>query len=65
MTPYEHLRIAIWVFGIPTIIVLIVRANRKMRAIRQRHEELQEEARRNPQDPYKSLAELYNERQRK
>ena len=65
MTPYEHLRIAIWVFGIPTIIVLIIRANRKMRAIRQRHEELLKEAERNPQNPYQSLAELYNERQRK
>ena len=61
MTSYEHLRIAIWVFGIPTIIALTVRAIRKMRAIRQRHEELLEDAQRNPQNPQQALAELYAE----
>lgn len=61
MTPYEHFRIAVWVFGIPVIIALTVRAIRKVRAIRQRHEELLEEAERNPQNPHQALAELYAE----
>lgn len=58
---YEHLRILIWVFGIPTIIALTVRAIRKVRAIRHRHEALLEEAKANPQDAYGQLAELYSE----
>ena len=64
MTPYENLRIVVWVFGIPTIIALTVRAIRKMRAIRQRHEELLAEAERNPQNPHQALAELYAEPQK-
>lgn len=59
VTTYEHVRILIWVFGIPTIVALSVRAARRVRAIRQRHLELLEEAKRNPQDPYTQLAQLY------
>jgi hypothetical protein len=55
----DNLRIAIWVFGIPTIIALTVRAIRQVRAIRRRHEELLAEAERNPANPHQALAELY------
>lgn len=61
MTPYENLRIAIWVFGIPTIIALTVRAIRKMRAIRQRHEELLADEAANPKNAFQALSELYPE----
>ena len=64
MTPYENLRIVIWVFGIPTIIALMIRAVKKMRAIRQRHEELLAEETANPQNAYQALAELYTEPQK-
>ncbi|WP_309712208.1 hypothetical protein [Armatimonas sp.] len=64
MESYEHFRIAVWVFGIPTIIALTVRAIRKMRAIRQRHEELLEEAEHTPQNAQQALAELYAEPQK-
>ncbi|MCX6366553.1 MAG: hypothetical protein NTX57_07550 [Armatimonadetes bacterium] len=64
MESYEHFRIAVWVFGIPTIIALTIRAIRKMRAIKKRHEELLEEAERNPQNPHQALAELYAEPQK-
>ena len=60
----DNLRIAIWVFGIPTIIALTVRAIRQVQAIRQRHEELLAEAERNPQNPHQALTELYAPRQK-
>ena len=61
MTPYENLRIVIWVFGIPTIIALTIRATKKMRAIRQRHEELIAEEAANPKSSLQALSELYTE----
>ena len=61
MTPYENLRIVIWVFGIPTIIALTVRAVKKVRAIRQRHEELLAEEAANPRNSLQALSELYQE----
>ncbi|WP_395138227.1 hypothetical protein [Armatimonas sp.] len=64
MTPYENLRIVIWVFGIPTIIALTIRAAKKMRAIRQRHEELLTEEAANPRSSLQALSELYAEPQK-
>jgi hypothetical protein len=64
MTLNDNVRIAIWVFGIPTIIALLIRAIRQVRAIRKRHEELLAEEFTNPQHAYQALAELYAEPQK-
>ena len=58
---YEHIRILIWVFGIPTILALLVRAIRKAREIRRRHEELLEEEKANPQQAFAQLSQLYSQ----
>lgn len=65
MSTYETLRLLIWVFGVPTIVALSVRAVRRVRAIRQRHEALLQEAAKNPQDAYAQLAQLYQEKPRR
>lgn len=59
MTLHDNVRIAIWVFGLPTILALMVRAVRQVQAIKKRHEELLAEEFVNPQSPYQALAELY------
>lgn len=60
MTLYEQVRIAVYVFGLPTIGLLLVRAVRKTREIRALHEKLRAEEAASPiKDPYAALAESY------
>lgn len=60
VTTYEHVRLFIWVFGVPTILALSVRAARRVREIRKRHVELLEDAKKTHQDPYAQLSQLYD-----
>ena len=43
MSPYELFRLAVWAFGVPIIVLLVIRAVRKVRDIRALHQQLLEE----------------------
>ena len=60
MTPYEILRLVVWLVGVPIIALLVVRAVRTVRAIRREHERLlKEEEATAVKDPYARLAEQH------
>lgn len=48
------------IFGVPIIAWLLVRAVQRVRLLRQRIADVQDELARNPRSPYESLAELFN-----
>jgi len=50
------------ILGLPTIAILLVMVFRRARAVSQRIGEVREEMARNPQDPYRALAELMAEK---
>lgn len=46
------------ILGLPIIAILLVMVFRRARAVSQRIGEVREEMARNPQDPYRAMAEL-------
>lgn len=56
---YTLIRIAVWVIGLPIIILLLVSIGRKLRAITAEHRRLQEEEAQNARNPYAELARMY------
>lgn len=57
MTPYETLRLVVWLVGVPIIVWLSLRAARRAVAIRKLHEELLREEESLAQDPYAQMAQ--------
>lgn len=58
MSPYEILRLVVWLVGVPVIVWLCVRAARQVAAIRKLHEELLREEAASAQNPYAQMARL-------
>lgn len=63
MSPYELFRLTVWALGVPIIVLLTVRAVRKVRDIRALHQRLLEEEAAAAKNPYAEMAQLHEAQQ--
>lgn len=56
---FTAIRIAVWVIGLPIIVLLLISIGRKLRAIVAEDRRLKEEAAQNAQNPYADMARMY------
>ncbi|MDX1934917.1 MAG: hypothetical protein SFU56_20155 [Capsulimonadales bacterium] len=60
---FDIVRAAVWIVGVPIIVVLLVSIVRRTRAITRRIAELREEEKRGMKDPYARMAALYEQQE--
>lgn len=63
MSTWQIVSALVWVVGVPIIAWLLVNIVRRTREINRRIAELREEEKRNAQNPYAAMAQLYEAQQ--